>query len=545
MIFKNRILVAPFALTFFLVLNQLLLNWFRVPSYNNINGVAYKDAANWELCSKSLAEYGLFPVNISDWCLRRPINIEILAFIFRITNSMFFIYFILNFIFVIILFWSYSKFSKILSRLQSLILGLTVFGLWAIFANNMVLSESIGLILGTLSLGVMSNLYVTNDVKNILFLGITLTLIQIVRPGNLISPFLLILLIPMVRSNFKSRFLSGLFLFLLPVVLPSSIKYFSKLFSYDNYLTGGNAWASVYGLVNKNITWQEAYARVPANVGNSEIAINQYLKNQTLTDMREHPFTLVSSIFQNLFSLLTDTFPFFSPVTISLSGIFSMFLIFSYILFIFIFIRNLNRRTITIHLKLFTVFFVITTFFFYSLTWKSEPARSLSPTFPLFVLLIFFIFSKNSGTTTPASFTLGRSLKYYVTVAVLPFVFIATLISINRTPDRESQLLENSSICKSNEFVFDGNTLSSTSIESIKTFRAFGWSNLIDQLPNGYLIQGITNFGNQPFAVTGFLETNKHYTKQQIVDSCFVFNTNSTTASALDELNFVALEIPI
>jgi hypothetical protein len=169
-IYKNRILVAPFALTFFLVLNQLLLNWFRVPSYNNINGVAYKDAANWELCSKSLAEYGLFPVNISDWCLRRPINIEILAFIFRITNSMFFIYFILNFIFVIILFWSYSKFSKILSRLQSLILGFTVFGLWAIFANNMVLSESIGLILGTLSLGVMSNLYVTNDVKNILFL---------------------------------------------------------------------------------------------------------------------------------------------------------------------------------------------------------------------------------------------------------------------------------------------------------------------------------------------------------------------------------------
>jgi hypothetical protein len=68
---------------------------------------------------------------------------------------------------------------------------------------------------------------------------------------------------------------------------------------------------------------------------------------------------------------------------------------------------------------------------------------------------------------------------------------------------------------------------------------------LIDQLPNGYLIQGITNFGNQPFAVTGFLETNKHYTKQQIVDTCFVFNTNSTTASTLAELNFVALEIPI
>ena len=83
-----------------LILFNLITTIYKLPSYNNIAGVAYKDAANWELCTKSLTLFGTFPENISDWCLRRPINIEILSTMFRLTGSIMAVKTILNFLFV-------------------------------------------------------------------------------------------------------------------------------------------------------------------------------------------------------------------------------------------------------------------------------------------------------------------------------------------------------------------------------------------------------------------------------------------------------------
>ena len=312
---------------------QLLLNSLRIPQYNNINGIAYKDAANWELCSKSLAQYGVFPINISDWCLRRPTNIEFLAFLYRLTHSMSLIYIVFNFIFVLVLLWSYRNLKIILTKFQSFFLLFLANGLWAVFANNMVLSESLGLILGILSVGYMAKLLISNDARYLIFLATTLVLIQMIRPGNLMSPFLLVALVPIIHAKFKLKLSLGVFVLFLPLVLPSLVKYFAKLFSYNNYLTGGNAWASVYGLVNNNTTWQEAYSRVPSSVGNSEMAINQYLKTQTLTDFKNHPFTIIESVSENLFSMTSKVFPFFSPVTLTASGVLSGFLFIISVLF--------------------------------------------------------------------------------------------------------------------------------------------------------------------------------------------------------------------
>lgn len=516
---------------------------FRIPTYNRISEIAYRDAANWELCSKSLAQYGVFPTNISDWCLRRPINIEFLAILYRLTHSMKLIYIIFNFIFVFVLIWSYRNFKIILPKIHSLSLLFLAYGLWAVFANNMVLSESLGLILGILSVGLMAKLLISNDARYLIFLATTLVLIQMIRPGNLILPFLLVALVPIIHAKFKLKLSLGVFVLFLPVALPSLVKYFAKLFSYNNYLTGGNAWASVYGLVNNNTTWQEAYSRVPSSVGNSEMAINQYLKTQTLTDFKNHPFTIIESVFENLFSMTSKVFPFFSPVTLTASGIFSGFLFIISVLFILGFLIKLIYKPIYLNIKIFVFLFVTSTLLFYSVTWKSEPARSLSPTFVLFVFLIIYIFSNYSKLRTKTALTLKRSLVHSFALALLPLISITSLIAINRIPEREFELPNNYMSCTSDDFIFDRTTVTTTRIENIRTFRAFGWSNLIDQLPAGYLIQGITNFGNKPFAVTGFVETNQFYSNSQIVNSCFVFKTDSIFGTTLSELNFAALKI--
>jgi hypothetical protein len=526
-------------LLFTLELPKLL----SLPSYNNINGIAYKDAANWELCSKSLAEYGFFPINISDWCLRRPVNIEVLAFLFRLTHSMTFIYIILNIIFTLALVWSYRSFSRVLSKLQGLGLLLVIFGLWVVFANNMVLSESIGLILGTLGVGLVSKLYENLEVKNIIFIAVILTLIQVIRPGNLASPFLLVVVVPMIQMQFKPKLLLGGLLFTIPVILPALIKSFSKLFSYNNYLTGGNAWASIYGLVNNNITWQQAYSEVPKGVGNSEIAINQYLKNQTISDFKDNPFQLAISILENLFDMTGDVFPFFSPVALSVSGIASVLLTATYILLALLMIRKVIQKSMGIPLKLLTLLFILSTILFYSVAWKSEAARSLSPTLPIFCFLILYIFRKNSEISITDLLNNKEKLKNYVAISILPFVIIASLMTINRVPERTFQLTDTTSACEPTEFVFNGKTLSLTSIDEINTSRVFGWSRLINQLPDGYLIQGIAHLENKPFAVTGFVETKDTLTIKRIVDSCFVIKTSSPNESYLSELNFVELEV--
>jgi hypothetical protein len=200
-----------------------------------------------------------------------------------------------------------------------------------------------------------------------------------------------------------------------------------------------------------------------------------------------------------------DVFPFFSPVALSVSGIASVLLTATYILLALLMIRKVIQKSMGIPLKLLTLLFILSTILFYSVAWKSEAARSLSPTLPIFCFLILYIFRKNSEISITDLLNNKEKLKNYVAISILPFVIIASLMTINRVPERTFQLTDTISACEPTEFVFNGKTLSLTSIDEINTSRVFGWSRLINQLPDGYLIQGIAHLENKPFAVTGFV----------------------------------------
>ena len=88
---------------------QIISSLLKFPSYNSIGGIAYKDATNWELCAKSLSISGEFPINIYDWCIRRPINIEILSILYSLFGSFEFIYLLFAILFTVSLIWV-SKF---------------------------------------------------------------------------------------------------------------------------------------------------------------------------------------------------------------------------------------------------------------------------------------------------------------------------------------------------------------------------------------------------------------------------------------------------
>ena len=528
---------------FLIVGYQQVTYWLKIPAYNSISAIAYKDAANWELCSQSVAMYGIFPTNISDWCLRRPINIELLALFLRIAQSMAGIYFLLGFIFAITIFWSYTHFRKILSPRESIFMLILIFSVWITFCNNMVLSESIALILGTLCLGIAAKIYLQFKLIDVLSLSILLTLIQIIRPGNLISPFLLILLVPLITSNFNSKILLASALLLVPFLYPVSIKLFTKIFYYDNYLTGGNAWSSIYGLINKNISWQEAYSRVPKNIGDSEILANQYLMDQSVSNFIDRPFDIFVSVWDNLFFMLSNSFPFISPVTITIPEAIVPFAFLASSSTIAYILRRLYKKSINTHLKLFIFFFLFSTIIFYSVSWKSEPARSLSPTLPLFIFMILYSITRKNSPSTNNQKDFVMQPKSYIALLIIPIIVVYATIATNRISARFPVITNSISNCPEEYFSFQKETLSIAYSSTIKKVSVFSWADLIDKLPRGYIVQGIAIIENEPIALTGYFQSDNNYGLINLHDACFRIKSNSLVSQTMQDLNFISLEL--
>ena len=515
-----------------------------MPSYNNIAGVAYKDAANWELCTKSLTLFGTFPENISDWCLRRPINIEILSTMFRLTGSIMAVKTILNFLFVLVLIWSYSKFSKLLSKFESIFLSFGIYILWVIFANNMLLSETIAIILGTLSVGIFAKIIFSFTSTDFCTFLVCQVLIQLIRPGNLLLPFLTILLIPKISNKSREKLLFTCYVLVLPIIYSLIVKITAVNFGYKTYLTGGNAWASFYGLVNNNSTWQSAYSSVPNSVGDSEIQINEYLRDATISTFKEHPLHLFISIFENLRSMFMEVFPFVSPITLNIPILLRpVFLLFYLIILARIF-SNLRKSDIGLPINLFSGLAISSILLFYALTWKSEAARALAPTLPMFafVTLLFirkriFLEGSNSRDKIIEKINFRKNMKYGIYLLV-PALIISSVIALNRIPLRISAINSQTPQCINDDFGFDYKSLIYRDIRGVKSFKAFGWSQLINDLPDGYLVQGLVKIQDKPFALTAYLKSQSQIPDKSFKSDCFVFVENSNYSNVLSSLNF-------
>ena len=549
-IFKfHKLLRIEILMTALFILFNSISAIYKLPSYNSIAGIAYKDAANWELCTKSLALYGTFPENISDWCLRRPINIEFLSLLFRLTGSIMIVNTLLNLIFVLALVWSFSKFKKLFSKFESFFLVSGIYILWVIFANNMLLSETIAIILGTLSVGIFAKLITNFIPSDFCTFLICQALIQLIRPGNLLFPLLTILLIPQISNKLREKLVMGCYVLVLPLTYSLLVKITAANFGYKTYLTGGNAWASFYGLVNNNSTWQSAYSGVPDSVGDSEIQINDYLRTATISTFKEHPLHLFMSIFQNLRSMFMDVFPFVSPTTLSIPIWLGPILLLLYTAILARIFYNLWKSNFSLSINLFSGLAIFSTLIFYALTWKSEAARALAPTLPLFAFITLLFVRKrtylNDSNPKDKIFKKIDSSLYlkYGVYLLVPALFISSLIVINRTPHRIDSLNSRTPICQNGNFGFDSKSLVFTDIRRIKRFKAFGWSQLLNDLPPGYLVQGLTKIADKPFALTAYLKSESEVQDGSFKSYCFVFVENSSYSNTLSSLNFKEIKI--
>lgn len=549
LIFRGDFSATSILLTSSPIIIQIISKLTSLPGYNSINGIAYKDAVNWELCSKSLAIYGQFPDNINDWCLRRPIHIEIVSMVYRILNSFDLLYFCSSFLFSITLYFLFKYLKQVFSYLTSICVVTASLFLWVIFANNMMLSETLALILGNVASIYLLKIIKSKSLSNITILYTALILVELIRPGNILIYIATIFLFINFAKKIKVKISIVVLMLSVPFLYIIILKSLAKLLGYSSYQTAGNTWATIYGLANSNSTWQEAYAMIPRSVGNSEIITNQYLKNRTLEEVSDHPLSIFQSLVENFFHMFSNIFPFFSPVNFFIPNFFQIlfFLIQSILLFL-LFIK-IKKSKANFAFKFFSIFVIASSLIFYAASWKSEAPRALAPTLILVIITIFcFIYKIKSNISLTLkslndinSFKSNKQIFISALIILIPLMLLSSTIFLNRIPDIHSYNL--TANCKSKSFQFDHKTVESIEIDSIRSFSAFSWSELIEKLPSGVLIQGLAREGKRIDAYTVFLPGRMQVDTKFIQSTCFILKGESIYAPVLQELNFQEVSI--
>jgi len=547
--FRGDFNATSIFLTLSPVIIQIISKLTALPGYNDINGIAYKDAVNWELCSKSLAIYGQFPSNINDWCLRRPIHIEIISMFYRILNSFDLLYFCASLLFSITLFFLFKHLTQVFSFLVSICVVTASLFFWIIFANNMMLSETLALILGNVASIYLLRSIMSLSLSNITILYTTLILIELIRPGNILIYIAPIFLLINFAKKIKTKISIVVLILSVPFLYVFILKSLAKLLGYDSYQTAGNTWATIYGLANSNSTWQEAYAMIPSGVGNSEIITNQYLKNRTLEELSNHPLSIVQSLVENFFYMFSDVFPFFSPVNFFIPNFLQTIFFLIQSLLILLLSIKVKKNKSNFAFKFFSIFVISSSLIFYAASWKSEAPRALAPTLILLIITIFCFTCKvksnisltlmsSNGQNSSKS---NKQILNSTLIILIPLVFLSSTMLLNRIPDTRTYNLTTD--CKSKSFKFDFKTVESVEIDSIQSFSVFGWSELIKKLPSGVLIQGLALEGERIDAYTVFLPDHMQVDAKFIQSTCFSFNSESIYSPILKELNFQEVSI--
>jgi hypothetical protein len=511
--------VAPFFLT---VISQV----FKIPFYDNAGGFQYKDAGAWANCTKALALTGSFLSDSGEWCLRRPLFPELISLLYRLENSIFFVSATLSIIFGASLLFLFSETKQFLSAFWRFQLCFVTLCYWFIFCCNQILTESLGIIFGVTALALLLKARTTSNIKYVYLSIVLFGILQQIRPGNLFLPLAPIVLLIMGRFKDKIVYvLIGFVFFFSPYLLTGVLR---KLTALSNYANSGNAWASLYGLANNNSSWQEAYGVPGIPAGATDAQISEVVKGVTLDLIISSPFSIPRSILQNLTEMITTFFPFISPISVPLAvlavGLNIMTLIF---LVIKIRFKSSNQHYGKSDIYLIG-FILISTVFFYSITWKSEPARALMPSISVTIFVFFYLCFGSKvdpvefDSTTNKKFqnlTLSIPKNALSALSLLLSVLVLSFTSHSLQPSRD---LLNSEKCSEGSFSFINSSLSITNVEEIKSLKLYSWGADVPKLDKGFLIQGLAINESKTFAINSFFKSDQSTFEYQ--DKCFVFS---------------------
>lgn len=527
---RSRFIVVLFAF-FVPILSTIYLQVTSKSGYNSLSGLPYKDAINWSQCAKSLALTHTFPSNDGSWCLRRPTFIEFSAFLYKFTHSLPIISLIFALLFAISMAWTINVLIKFIGFLPSFGLSLLIIAYWHIYASNLFLSESLGLTFGVAALGVTIRAIQTKDFVWMLLCAFFISTTQLIRPGNLlilITPFLMVI----VFNQGLYRKIKCIALMLAVTALPfATLSLLAKLRGIAEYNNSGNAWSSFYGLLNNNSSWTSAYDLPAIHAATSDAELSNIIKQASLQLFRNNPADLFYSIFKNLYTMLFKDFPFILPVWLpeSYSKIFGTLTLIVALFGIGRYLRKSHDRSKFIH-----IWIILSTVLFFAISWKSDPSRTLSPGLPLFFTSLYIAIFRKSESRTKIWQERRSGVRFtsILSLAIFSFLILNSLFvysPIQYYKDKPCSTIGS----------FRLHALDIRRTDEIDLVGMYSWSDPLQTLTLGYLIQGLEYSKAGVTAHNIFIESSDRLSKRLLENMCFIPVDSSYFSHSLDLLGFV------
>jgi hypothetical protein len=521
------------------ILNSLAIHT-KPSTALSMGGMQVSDANGWNACIKSIAIFSEFPVGANDWCLRRPLYPLIAGFEFQLFQSTATLLVFNSFLFGLVSVWSYIHVRHFLGRFLGLFLLGYQWIYWERFASTQTMTESFGLILGTIALGFVCKEFKIQSFQNIAYLATTISFINLVRPGNLLVYILPFLLLLGTRYS-KSRIQLTLFLVAVISIPHIFIRLVAKLVGINNFLHGGNSWATLYGLIVGNQDWTAAYSISGAKNVANEIELWNLVREASLKSLSENPFDLVFNTLANVTYFLTKQVPFF-PTT----SVFSYIPRFVYLFLMLFFAWKLfmfsKKKTVAIQVRLVVVVTICSTFLFYGILLKSDPFRALSSTQALFLFLCLLTLSKTRKIEKDKKFSKTKELHCLpkgVVSSTIPTLFCIVLIVISFKQFDSPMLVPRNNCAVEGEFEIVDGTLEYKNVSEIELPGRYWWEDVISKLPNGYLIQGLSvGAGREVLQINLFIPGEVPLSSSILMDACFKVLDNSELKSELDQITF-------
>lgn len=506
----------------------LLVRILHVPNFDSIGILPYKDAAAWRLCAKSLSLTGSFPDGFGNWCNRRPLFAEFSGLIFRLTGSDFTLLAILSLTFSTSLYFLIRELEDLVSARSQVVVAFFCLFLWILFGANLFLSEALAIPLGVAFTTFILRFFRNQSLMALTLSAFTISLLQNTRPSNLFLigiPIFLLFLYKKIKYGFVPILVGILSPYMLTDLLGKS----TRLSEYNN---AGNAWATLYGLLNQNADWRLAYSELGPISDISDYGTSQGIKSMVLEDLRAGPneaiFDFLQSIYLNLCAMATSNHLFFLPDNFSIPvvGKFLSIMLISGIAWKLVKFKlnPMNNSIFVIALYVST-----STFISFATYWKSEAPRVLSSAL-IFALVIWMLPGDFSAKDVDSKVTLGSSAKILVT-PMLPLVLVFLAFFSNHSLKDSMNGMQSPS-CTLDEFYFLKGSVISESTENVKQLGLFEWEKSLRKLTQGYLSIGLGVDDNQVVSIQTFTTMRPQENK------CYEIATLGKNISSLKDMGF-------
>lgn len=519
------------------------------PLYNSMSGLPWSDAAGWRSCQASIAEFGTLPSGgVDEFCLRRPIFpffLGMVKFVLR-KDTLVLTFLLVCFTLALLFFLKNSIEHKFV--LFGILVSFFAISKWDLYGSGQFMTESMGIVISLVILSTCLSYLHDFSRQNFVTLLFYVVLLDLVRPSDPFLKYLLVGFFLITTLSLKEKIYGLLSSLAIIFIFPALLKVSGTFIGYDQFLTKGNNWSVVYGLVNGNKNYLLADSIRREYPKASEYEFWKIVKEKTIGIIVDDPTLLIKAIFENLHEIISNLDLILFPTSSSDETKYFLSILFGLVIaalviecLIRINSHSFSKAKKTHHIKqqVLSLLILFSALLGYSITYLNDPQRtnsaSLVYAFGGFLFAVFNT-SRSYPATLNTRLVKKRDHRHLFNLGLVIFFLFASIFT---APLGKSFPTSSTLTCKNaNSFRLIEKTILVKPVSEIRLDPKFPWYGDLANLGNGFLIQGHYLLNEEIVHGSFFLNSSSI----SEVKKCLrikVLNPNSPSSS----LGFLEVEI--